>query len=129
MPDVLLRIAAGGVVLLHLAFIATVVLGGLAVLRWPRAAWVQLPVFVWGAAVNLAGWPCPLTTLENSLRARAGLPTYPGAFVTHYLLPMGGGRIGGIGIETAIGLFVVAANGLIYGFVAWRWLAARPRQS
>ena len=125
----LFRIAALGVVLLHLAFIATVVFGGLLVLRRPRAAWVQLPVFVWGAAVNLAGWPCPLTTLENSLRARARLSTYPGAFVTHYLLPVGGGRIGGIGIETAIGIFVVVANVLVYGFVVWRWLAARPRQS
>lgn len=123
----LFRLAASGVVLLHLTFIATVVFGGLVVLRWPRAAWVQLPVFVWGAAVNLAGWPCPLTTLENSLRARAGLPTYVGAFVTHYLLPVGGGRVGGIGVETAIGIFVLVANALIYGVVVWRRLAARRR--
>lgn len=129
MPDLLFRIATGGVVLLHLAFIATVVFGGLLVLWRPRVAWVQLPVFVWGAAVNLAGWPCPLTTVENSLRARAGLSTYPGAFVTHYLLPVGGGRIGAIGIETAIGIFVLVANAVVYGLVVWRWLAARRRRS
>ncbi|HXX32644.1 MAG TPA: DUF2784 domain-containing protein [Myxococcaceae bacterium] len=116
----LFRLAAGAVVLVHLGFIAMVVLGGLLVLRWPRAAWVQLPVFGWGAAVNLAGWPCPLTTWENALRARGGLDTYPGAFVTHYLLPSGGWRVGGVGVETAVGLFVLLANAVVYGLVVWR---------
>jgi Protein of Unknown function (DUF2784) len=126
---VLFRISALAVVLLHLAFIATVVFGGLLVLRRPRAAWVQLPIFVWGTAVNLAGWPCPLTTLENALRARGGLATYPGAFVTHYLLPLGGRRVGAIGVETAIGIFVLVANALIYAFVLWRRIDARRKPS
>ena len=119
------RLAVGAVVLLHLTFIAGVVLGALLLLRWPRLAWVQLPVFVWGAAVNLAGWPCPLTTLENHLRERGGLPTYSGAFVTHYLLPVGGPSVAGVRVETAVGVFVVGVNAVVYAVLLWRWRRRR----
>jgi hypothetical protein len=119
------QLAIGAVVGLHLLFIAAVVLGALLLLRWPRLGWVQVPVFLWGAAVNLAGWPCPLTTLENGLRAGGGRPTYPGAFVTHYLLPVVGHRLGGFPVETAVGVFVVVVNALVYAFLAWRWWLRR----
>jgi Protein of Unknown function (DUF2784) len=115
------------VILLHLAFIATVVLGALLVSRWPRLAWVQLPVFLWGALVNLAGWPCPLTTLENGLRARGGQPRYGGSFVAHYLLPEGAAWFGGLHLEMAIGIFVVLVNALVYGHLLLRWRARGPR--
>jgi hypothetical protein len=121
----LFRLAASAVVLLHLAFIAAVVVGGLLVLRRPRLAAFQLPIFAWGAAVNLAGWPCPLTALENGLRARGGLPTYPGAFVTHYLLPVDGPRLGGLRVESAIGIFILLVNALVYAILLWRWRSVR----
>ena len=38
------RVLADLTVGLHLAFVVFVVLGGLLVLRWPRLAWVHLPV-------------------------------------------------------------------------------------
>jgi hypothetical protein len=122
-------LSIGAVVGLHLLFIAAVVLGALLLLRWPRLAWVQLPVFLWGAAVNLAGWPCPLTTLENALRARCGQPTYPGAFVTHYLLPLDGRGVGGLPVEAAVGIFVVGVNGLGYALLAWRWWLRRSAKA
>jgi Protein of Unknown function (DUF2784) len=109
------------VVLLHLLFIATVVFGAALVVRWPRLVWVQLPVFLWGAAVNLAGWPCPLTTLENALRARGGLPVYSGSFVAHYLLPVSAAQLGGVHTDAAIGLFVLLANAVLYAVVLRRW--------
>ena len=56
------------IVFLHFAFVVFVVLGGLLVLRWPRAAWVHIPAVAWGALVEFTGWICPLTLLENSLR-------------------------------------------------------------
>ena len=31
------------------------------------------------------GWLCPLTPLENALRARAGQQGYAGGFIEHYL--------------------------------------------
>jgi len=112
------HLAITAVVLLHLLFIATVVLGALLLWRWPRLVWVQLPIFLWGAVVNLAGWPCPLTTLENALRAEGGLPTYPESFVSHYLLPKG---LGGLHTEVAVGLFVLLVNLSLYTAVLRRW--------
>jgi hypothetical protein len=76
------------IVALHLAFVAFVLLGGLLVLRWPAVRWVHLPAAAWGTWVELAGWVCPLTPLENWLRARGGGPGYTSTFVEHYLIPL-----------------------------------------
>jgi Protein of Unknown function (DUF2784) len=118
---VALHLALGAVVLLHLLFIATVVLGALLLWWWPRLVWVQLPVFLWGALVNLEGWPCPLTTLENAVRARGGLPTYPESFVSHYLLPSGLAPRGGFHTELAVGIFVLLVNLALYTGLLYRW--------
>lgn len=76
------------VVLAHFAFIVFAALGGLLVLRWPRAAWLHLPAVVWGVGIELSGRACPLTPLENRLRAGAGEAGYGGGFIEHYLLPV-----------------------------------------
>ena len=52
------RLLADLVVLLHLAFVLFVVLGGLLVLRRPRLAWFHLPAAIWGAWVETSGWIC-----------------------------------------------------------------------
>ena len=82
------RVAADAVVLVHAAFVVFVLLGGVLVLRWPRLAWAHVPAAAWGVLIEFAGWICPLTPLENSLRDRAGLSTYQGEFVEHYILPV-----------------------------------------
>ena len=74
------------VLVLHGLFIAFVLLGGLAVARFPRLVWLHLPAVAWGAWVSGAGWICPLTPLENRLRRAAGEAGYPGGFVEHYLV-------------------------------------------
>ena len=79
---------ADGVVLLHLAFVLFVLFGGLLALRWPRAAWAHIPAAAWGVAIEFFGWICPLTPLENDLRARAGRESYEGDFIGRYLLPV-----------------------------------------
>ena len=81
------RLLADGIVVLHFLFIAFVVLGGVLALRWPRLAWVHLPAACWGAAIELSGWICPLTPLENRFRQAAGEAGYAGSFIDHYLLP------------------------------------------
>jgi len=73
-------------VLVHLGFVLFVVLGGLPVLRWPWLAWLHLPAAAWGAWIELSGWICPLTPLENDLRHLAGEAGYHGGFIEHYLL-------------------------------------------
>jgi len=64
-----------------------VVLGGLAVLRWPRLALLHVPAAVWGVLIEYSGWICPLTPLENSLRMKGGEAGYSGGFIQHYIQP------------------------------------------
>jgi hypothetical protein len=108
------RILADAVLVLHLAYIAFVMLGGLAVLRWPRLAWLHLPAVLWGAGIAFAGGYCPLTPLENSLRVAGGGTGYEGSFIEQYLTaliyPEGLTR----GIQIALGCAVVAVNLAVY---------------
>lgn len=82
------RLAADGIVLLHLAFIAFVLLGGLLVIRRPWLALVHLPAMLWGASVEFFHLYCPLTPLENALRRSAGEQGYAGGFIEHYVLAL-----------------------------------------
>jgi len=113
------RLLADLVLVAHAAFVAFVVLGGLAVLRWPRLAWVHLPVVLWGAGIEFIGGVCPLTPLENHWRRLAGEQGYGGGFIEHYLLaalyPEGLTR----GVQLALGLLVIAVNVAIYARI-WR---------
>jgi hypothetical protein len=76
-----LKLAADFVLLLHLAFILFVVLGGLIVFRWPRFMWLHIPAAAWGEFIELTGRVCPLTPLENRLRIAAGETGYSGGFI------------------------------------------------
>ncbi len=117
--DVAYRVGADLVALIHLAFVAFVVGGAFAVARWPRVAWAHLPAATWAALVELAGWPCPLTPLENALRRAAGLAGYPGGFVEHYLVPViypaGLTRT----VQIALGVGVVVLVAAAYA-IAWQ---------
>lgn len=76
------------VLIAHLVFIIFVLFGGLLLLRWPRLVWLHLPAIIWAVFIELAGWVCPLTPLENFLRMHAGLGEYQGDFIWRYLLPL-----------------------------------------
>jgi uncharacterized protein DUF2784 len=108
------------VVLLHFLFVLFVVFGGLLVLRWPKVAYVHLPVAAYGALIELVGWICPLTPLEKRLREDAGLEGYQGGFVEHYILPAlypsGLSR----GVQLVLGALVIGINLIIYGIVIRR---------
>lgn len=117
---ILSRLGADALALLHLTFVLFVVFGGLLVLRWPRCACLHLPAAVWGALVELTGWICPLTPLENQLRRIAGKAGYPGGFVEHYLMPLlyppGLTR----DLQLALGVGVLLLNVALYGLVLFR---------
>lgn len=117
------RIAADGILLIHLGFILFVVLGALAVFRLPRFAWIHLPAAAWGAFVELSGRLCPLTTLENVLRTRAGQAGYADSFIEHYLVsiiyPAGLTR----GMQLSLAGFVVVVNVILYALLIRRRLA------
>ena len=118
------RIAADFVLITHFAFVLFVVLGGFLVLRWPRLAWVHLPVAVYGAIIEFLGFICPLTPLENSLRQRGGEAGYSGGFIDHYITatiyPSGLTR----GIQLVLGVGVLVLNAVVYAIVVRR--AHRP---
>jgi hypothetical protein len=80
------RWLADGVVIVHLAFVVFVMVGAFLAIRWRWLVWLHLPAAIWGVLIEFAGWICPLTPLENSLRARAGDAGYSGDFIQHYLL-------------------------------------------
>lgn len=118
------RLLADLIVVLHLGFVLFVVLGGLLV-RWRRAAAiVHLPCAAYGAAVEVWGWICPLTPLENRLRALGGARGHPGGFVEHYLVPLVYPAPLTHRVQLLLGLLVVASNVGIY-----RWALGRPTRS
>lgn len=113
-------------VVFHLAFVAFVVGGGFLLVRWPRLVWLHLPAAMWGAGIELSGGICPLTPLENALRAGAGEAGYAGSFVEHYLLPVLYPDQLTRPVQTLLGLAVIAVNLVAY---AWAYRAWRRRSA
>lgn len=117
------RVLADAVLVLHLAFILFVVMGGL-LLLWRRwIAWLHLPAVAWGILIEFAGWICPLTPLENWLRLQGGDRGFSGGFINHYLAsliyPEGLTREH----QWLLGALVLAINAGIY----FRVCRGRPR--
>ncbi|MDT4814947.1 hypothetical protein FQZ97_479660 [compost metagenome] len=119
------KIAADAVLLLHLAFILFVVVGGLLVLQWPRLALLHLPAVAWGATVEFLHLVCPLTPLENRLRLAAGEQGYSGGFIEHYLVPLIYPAGLTPGIQLWLGTLVLLLNLVPYGLLLNRLLWRR----
>ena len=113
-------VLAGLVVLFHLAFALFAAAGALLALRWRWVPWLHIPAAAWAVSIEVSGGICPLTPLENDLRAKAGLDHYSGDFVARYLFPLL--YPGGLTREAqvVIGLAVLAANLGLYIFVYTR---------
>jgi hypothetical protein len=107
-------VLADAIVLAHFLFIAFVICGGLLVIRWPRIAFVHLPAAVWGATVELFGWICPLTPLENHFRNLAGSNTYSGDFIFRYLVPVIYPENMTASLQQALGVLVIVINIILY---------------
>ena len=120
---------ADGVLLLHVAVVAFVVLGLPAIVVGNWAGWPWANAYGWRLAhlvaigvVALQAWLgqyCPLTLLESWLRTQAGQTAYTSSFMQHWLqallyypLPLWVFAI----IYTAFGLLVV-----------WAWRRYPPR--
>lgn len=84
----LYKLLADLTVLMHLAFILFVVLGGLFVLRWKKVMWVHIPIAIWGVVVEYFDILCPLTPLENHFRELSGNVTYETGFIEQYIIPV-----------------------------------------
>jgi hypothetical protein len=118
--DMLYRVGADLVLFAHFLFAAFAVFGGVLVFYEPAWAWVHIPVVLWSSVVNLMSWTCPLTPIENALRARAGQLGYSGGFVQHYIGPVVYPRGMPRQLELVAGVSIVAGNALVYAIVlAW----------
>jgi len=116
-------VLANFILVIHLGFILFVVGGGLLVFRWPWAAFIHLPAVLWGVAIELGNWICPLTPMEQKLRLAAHESGYTGGFIQHYLIPLIYPDELTRDIQLGLGLFVLLVNVLIY---AW-WLIRRKK--
>jgi hypothetical protein len=112
----------------HAGFLAFVVLGGFLVLRRPRLAWLHVPAVLWGAAIEFTGWICPLTPLENRLRARAGAGSYEGGFIEHYILPVVYPEGLTREMQIGFGIGVLALNLALYGWMVGRRIHPAPKR-
>jgi len=110
------------VLIVHLAFVVFVLCGGLLVLRWRWIAWLHLPAAVWGAIVEFTGWICPLTPLENWLRAQGGEISYSSDFIAQYLLPVLYPGDLTRNLQLLLGTVVVVLNAAVYWWL-WRMQA------
>ena len=115
------RALADATLAFHLAFIFFIIVGGIAVVKWPWLVWLHLPAAAYGVSIELFNWICPLTPLENWLRLLAGEPRYSESFVERYLLPIvypdGLTR----NVQFVLAALVVAVNLATYSFVWRKW--------
>jgi Protein of Unknown function (DUF2784) len=73
------------VLVVHVAWIVWVLFGWLLTRHRLWLRWVHLASLIWGIVVEVGPWPCPLTLLEQWLDRLAGLASYRGSFIYHYL--------------------------------------------
>ncbi len=123
----LYRIAADGLLVLHLVFVLFALLGGLLVLRTPRLAWLHLPVVAWAAFVEFTGRICPVTPLEVALRQAAGDAGYAGDFLEHYLVAVIYPEGLTHDLQIILGATVLVVNVAIYAAVLRRSRLRRGR--
>ena len=108
------NILADVIVGAHFLFIVFIVCGGLMVIRWPKIAFLHLPAAIWGAVVEIFGWICPLTPLENHFRSLAGNDSYEGDFIVRYLIPIIYPDNLTINIQIFLGIVVIVINVIFY---------------
>ena len=121
------RLAADGVLLLHVAFILFVLLGAVVALRWRWMPYVHVPAAAWGFFVELTGRACPLTYMENYFRIKAGQTGYADSFIEHYILDIIYPTDITRNVQFVLAGVVVAVNVAIYGWLLHRWRhAPRP---
>ena len=122
--------AADAVLFLHVLFVVFVVAGLVLILagkllnwQWVRNAWFRIAHIAAIGVVVLQSWfgaICPLTTLEMTLRQRAGDATYSGTFISHWLESI-------LYYQAPAWVFAVCYT--IFGalvLLSWFWVRPRP---
>jgi hypothetical protein len=121
------RALADFVLLLHMAFVLFAGLGGVLAFKWRRVAWFHIPAVVWATLIEIVGWECPLTPLENWLRRKGGEAGYQTGFIERYLLPLIYPAPFPRSLHVVLGFLVLGVNLAIYGWI-WRRSASTGRR-
>jgi hypothetical protein len=122
-------LAADLVLFVHLSYVMFVIVGLLLIWlgRWRGWTWVRNPWFRLGHVVAIlivavSAWfhlDCPLTVLENDLRARGGDAGYDGSFMAHWMREI-------LFYQGPPWAFTLAYS--VFGLlVIGSWFAVRPR--
>ena len=82
---VLYTALANLVVVAHVSYLAVMIFGGLAASRWRGLLPWHLGAVGWAIGAVTIRYDCPLTALEQHLRARAHHGLYQGSFLRHYI--------------------------------------------
>lgn len=78
-------VAEALVVVVHFAFLAVLVVGGLVARRHRWVLPVHLGMVAWAVLSVAFTWDCPLTDLQQVLRAAAGRPPLTAGFIDTYV--------------------------------------------
>jgi Protein of Unknown function (DUF2784) len=110
--------AAIVVLVMHLIWILWVIFGAFwtSGRRWLTT--FHIASLLWGIAVEIGPWPCPLTLAEDFFQHRADLAAHRGGFLLHYISSLVYPNVS-VTLLTVCGVIVCAAN---LGIYAWRAL-------
>jgi hypothetical protein len=75
-------------VLIHFFWILFILFGMVFVLMGSRLLYLHLGGLLFSLFLNMMGYYCPLTYLENSLRSWGEHPPHEGSFVSRYVAPL-----------------------------------------
>jgi len=121
-----MRALAALVLAIHLTWIVWVIVGAFFTRGRPWLTGFHLASLVWGIVVDTGPWPCPLTLLEQWLETRAGMPSYSGSFLVHYLDAIVYPNVP-VSLIVGFAIAVCGANLLVYAFRLARFLRGRRR--
>jgi uncharacterized protein DUF2784 len=104
---------ACAVLVAHALFIVWVIFGAALTGGRPVLRWVHIGSLIWGLWIEAGPWLCPLTWAENWLELRAGVGSYQGGFLLHYLDKIVYPNISAVWL-TEGAVIVAVVNGLLY---------------
>ncbi|AHI28820.1 DUF2784 domain-containing protein [Marinobacter similis] len=128
-PGAVYVVLADSLLVLHVAFVAYVVLGLLMIYlghflnwSWVRNLWFRVTHLIAIGIVVVQSWLgviCPLTTWEMALRSQAGDASYEGSFIQHWLHAI-------LYFSAPEWVFILSYS-VFGGLVLLSWFIIRPR--
>ncbi len=105
------------VVATHIAFVIFVFFGAQLFRLHRGFVGIHGACLAYAILISIVGWSCPLTLLEQALRARAGVAVYNGEFLAHYFWSHFGLTGNEVPVAASFITAILAANLLQY----WLW--------